>query len=105
MAPYVNQNWKLSTELWKMESMISVMNNLLVYEEKGEADQWFYRMRQGYIQCNYIPYPPKSSTTPTTPSPSTLARPKTDYDEDYDYKVQEHFSLKVDEYEDGDGEE
>ena len=84
MAPYVNQNWRLSTELYKMESMISVMNNLLVYEEKGVADKWFYRVRQGGIECNYIPYILPSSTT--TPPPSTvapLAPAKPDYDEEY----------------------
>ena len=78
MAPYVNQNWKLSTELWKMESMISVMNNLLVYEEKGEAENWFYRLSQGYIECKYNPLPLQSSTT--TPPPSTVAPLNKDYE-------------------------
>ena len=98
MAPYVNQNWRLSTELYKMESMISVMNNLLVYEEKGVADKWFYRLRQGVIECNYNPYMLPSSTTTsttTTPPPSTvapLAPSKPDYDEVYEemYKVEEY---------------
>ena len=100
MAPYVNQNWKLSTELWKMESMISVMNNLLVYEEKGETDQWFYRLRQGYVECNYNPYSLQSSTT-TTPSPSTvapIAPPKTE-----DYEVQEYPDSKEDTKKDTEG--
>ena len=39
LAPYVNQNWKLSTELWKVENILYVMNNVLVYEEKGEAEK------------------------------------------------------------------
>ena len=58
-----------------MESMISVMDNLLVYEEKGEADQWFYRSEQGQevIECNYNPFNLRSSSTTSTTTPSTVA--------------------------------
>ena len=99
MAPYVNQNWKLSTELWKLESMISLMDNLLVYEEKGVADKWYYRLRQGAIECNYKPFiDPSSTTTSTTlpPSPPTvapLAPAKPGYEQDYnedDYEMYKH---------------
>ena len=57
-----------------MESMISVMDNLLVYEEKGEADQWFYRSEQGQevIECNYNPFNLRSSSTTSTTTPSTV---------------------------------
>ena len=98
MAPYINQNWRLSTELYKMESMISVMDNLLVYKEKGVAEKWFYRLSQGGIECNYNPYVLPSSTT--TPPPSTvapLAPSKPDHDEDYE----DMFNVK--EYPDGNG--
>ena len=97
MAPYINQNWRLSTELYKMESMISVMDNLLVYEEKGVAEKWFYRLGQGGIECNYNPYVLPSSTTPP---PSTVAPPapsKPDNDEDYEGL------FYVKEYPDGNG--
>ena len=109
LAPYVNQNWKLSTELWKVENILYVMNNVLVYEEKGEAEKWFYRVRQGVIECNYSPNTPSTTTTSTTTispstttpsttmsttistatSPSTVAPHPTSYSEDYneDYKV------------------
>ena len=120
LAPYVNQNWKLTTELWKVENILYVMNNLLVYEEKAEVDHWFYRVRQGTIEYNYIPNTPATTPTPsttpsTTPSsttttapPPTLAPLAPSYDEDYkvkedtnsedyilDYKVKEDANLDV----------
>ena len=107
LAPYVNQNWKLSTELWKLESMISLMDNLLVYEEKGVAEKWFYRLRQGAIECNYNPFivpSSTSSTTTTPPPPSTeapLALAKPDYEEDYKDEVYEEIN-KQKEYVKGD---
>merc|ERR1711974_295692 len=51
LAPYVQQNWRLSTELLKLERIVSFMDNLIVYDDK-----WEYRMKQGFIECNYNPY-------------------------------------------------
>ena len=76
----MQQNWRLSTELWKLESMIAVMDNLLVYEEKGVAEKWSYTVGRGSIECHYNPNIPEVSTTTTTtstttPAPSTVAPP------------------------------
>ena len=58
--------------------MIAVMDNLLVYEEKGVAEKWSYTVGRGSIECHYNPNIPEVSTTTTTtttPAPSTVAPP------------------------------
>ena len=89
MAPYVNLNARLSSQLWKMESMITGMNNLMVYEEKG-AEKWGYKMQQGFVECYYNPYglpPVSTTTTPATPT-AELA------EEDYEYKEYPNYDSK-----------
>ena len=95
----------MGTELWELKNILDVKNKTLVYEEKGEAEKWFYTMRQGVIESNYSPNTPSTTTTSTTTiststttpsttistatSPSTVAPHPTSYSEDYneDYKV------------------
>ena len=44
MAPDLSQNFKLSTKLWEVASMISEMDNIRVLEEKNAWD-WLYEMK------------------------------------------------------------
>ena len=62
MAPYVRQeynlinwNWKLATELMKVESILTGMSNLQVFEERNQVESWEYTLRQGSVQCFYNP--------------------------------------------------
>ena len=55
MAPVLNQNFKLSTKLWEVTSMISEMDNIRVLEEKNAWD-WLYEMKQGFVECRSRPW-------------------------------------------------
>ena len=55
MAPDLNQNFKLSTKLWEVASMISEMDNIRVLEEKNAWD-WLYEMKQGFVECRPRPW-------------------------------------------------
>ena len=55
MAPDLNQNFKLSTKLWEVTSMISEMDNIRVLEEKNAWD-WLYEMKQGFVECRSRPW-------------------------------------------------
>ena len=62
MAPYVrqeynliNRNWKLATELMKVESILTGMSNLQVFEERNQVESWEYTLRQGSVECYYNP--------------------------------------------------
>ena len=50
MAPDCNQNRQLSTELYKLENMVSELDNLVVISKNEE---WVYKMKQGFILCSY----------------------------------------------------
>jgi len=134
MAPYVNQdykllgeNWKLSTELWKVESILAGMDNLLVYERGDRVEKWVYNLKEGSVECNYIPQQAISSTSEvyyadqaissTSPAPEVFYAEYETYDyssgnlikddvtvekETYDYPsgnlVKEDFILEEDTY-------
>merc|ERR1711973_790799 len=64
MAPYVrqeynliNRNWRLATELKKVDSILSGMSNLQLFKESGEVVNWEYSLMQGSVMCSYIPTP------------------------------------------------
>merc|ERR1711973_906750 len=64
MAPYVrqeynliNRNWRLATELKKVDSILSGMSNLQLFKESGEVVSWEYSLVQGSVMCSYIPTP------------------------------------------------
>ena len=64
MAPYVrqeynliNRNWRLATELKKVDSILSGMSNLQLFKESGEVVSWEYSLMQGSVMCSYIPTP------------------------------------------------
>ena len=64
MAPYVrqeynliNRNWRLATELKKVDSILSGMSNLQLFKESGEVVSWEYILMQGSVMCSYIPTP------------------------------------------------
>ena len=90
MAPGLNQNFKLSTKLWEVASMISEMDNIRVLEEKN-AWEWQYEMTQGFVECRSRLYlrtdiqpPPAASLGPTIPTrfiPKYKEDPKADIKE------------------------
>ena len=64
MAPYVrqeynliNRNWRLATELKKVDSILSGMSNLQLFKESGEVVSWEYSLTQGSVMCSYSPTP------------------------------------------------
>ena len=88
MAPGLQQNWRLSTELREVESLVSVMNNIRVCRKQ---EVWLYRMKQGVIGCSYslngVPTTPTSTTSiPTAPAKPTAKPAYDDYYESNESK-------------------
>lgn len=68
MEPYVSRgwkiaihNWKLVTELEKVEDILLRMENVDLYMDDGEVVQWAYTLKEGNVLCKYNPYQLKST--------------------------------------------